>query len=131
MKVKSAYTILCLCMVLGMFTGCGVKEKEAEAEVMPDAKNNTGLEMADETADEETPEGDSETLNAAGMPLMDNTALLASVTTPGGKVVEQYEYDKDGHMLRHFDRKYSHIYEYEYDSAGNLSRVSDWHYGVD
>ena len=40
MKVKSAYTILCLCMVLGMFTGCGTKE---EAEVLPDAEINTAL----------------------------------------------------------------------------------------
>ena len=138
MKVKSAYTILCLCMLLGMFTGCGAKEKEAE--VLPDAEINTALETADEVsdktveeaaieiADEETPESDSETLNAVGMPLMDNTALLASIKMPSGKVSEQYEYDKEGHMLRHLDTKYNHIYEYEYDSAGNLSRVSDWHF---
>ncbi len=150
MKAKSAYTILCLCMVLGMFTGCGTKEKEAEA--LPDTEKIVSLETADEAldeasdktldesaieiVDEEVPESSFETLNAVGMPLMDNTALLASVTTPGGKVVEQYEYDKEGHMLRRLNMKYMKydymcMWEYEYDSAGNLSRATDWHYGVD
>ena len=142
MKVKSAYTVLCLCMVLGMFTGCGTKEKEAE--VLPDAEINTALETTDEASDEtedktsdeaaieivdeETSESDSVTLNAAGMPLMDNTALLASVKTPGGWVSKQYEYDKDGHTLRYLDVGRMWEYVYEYDSAGNLSRVSDWYY---
>ena len=146
MKVKSAYTILCLCMVLGIFTGCGTKE---EAEVLPDAEDSVSLEAADETVDkvedeaadqtldeaeieiidEETPESDSERVNAVGMPLMDNTALLASVKTPSGWVSKQYEYDKDGHILRYLD--VSRMWEYEYDSVGNLSRVSDWHYDDD
>ncbi|MCM1253737.1 MAG: hypothetical protein NC321_13030 [Clostridium sp.] len=144
MKAKSTYIILCLCMVLGMFTGCGEKEPEA----LPDNENNTALETPDEATieimdeattdeaiieimDEETPESDSETLNAAGMPLTDNTALLASVKTQSGIVSEQYEYDKEGHMLRYLNTMRNHIWEYEYDSAGNLIRATDWHYGDD
>lgn len=142
MKVKSAYTILCLCMVLGIFTGCGAKEKEAEA--LPVAEDSASLETVDEPEDEaadktedeaaiemmdeETPGSDSEKLNAVGMPLMDNTALLATIKTQSGKISKQYEYDKEGHMLRYLGMTYNYMYEFEYDSAGNLSRETDWHY---
>lgn len=131
MKVKSAYTILCLCMILGIFTGCAAKEKEAK--VLPDAGNSAVLETIGEAAIEimgkETSESASETINAVGMSLMDNTALLATIETPSGKISRQYEYDKEGHMLRYLNMIDDYMWEFEYDSAGNLRRETDWHFG--
>lgn len=131
MKVKSAYTILCLCMILGIFTGCAAKEKEANA--LPDVGNSAVLETIGEAAIEimgkETSESASETINAVGMSLMDDTALLATIETPSGKISRQYEYDKEGHMLRYLNMIDDYMWEFEYDSAGNLRRETDWHFG--
>lgn len=71
---------------------------------------------------------DKETVNALGMKLRDDTALLVKmrkyVSPTYNFVCEEYEYDKEGRVLRHM-KYYSNTngrWEYEYDSAGDLLR---------
>lgn len=71
---------------------------------------------------------DNETFNALGMKLRDDTALLVKmrkyVSPTYNYVCEEYEYDKEGRVLRHM-KYYSNTngrWEYEYDSAGDLLR---------
>ena len=70
----------------------------------------------------------NETFNALGMKLRDDTALLVKmrkyVSPTYNYVCEEYEYDREGRVLRHIkyfsDNKGR--WEYEYDSAGDLLR---------
>lgn len=71
---------------------------------------------------------DNETVNALGMTLRDDTALLVKVwkyTSPAyNHVCEEYEYDREDRVLRHI-KYYSNTkgrWEYEYDAAGILTR---------
>lgn len=70
----------------------------------------------------------NETVNALGMTMRDDTVLLVKVwkyTSPAyNHVCEEYEYDREGRVLRHI-KYYSNAmerWEYEYDSVGNLNR---------
>ena len=70
----------------------------------------------------------NETVNALGMTLKDDTALLVKVwndTSPAyNHVCEEYEYDREDRVLRHI-KYYSNTkgrWEYEYDAAGSLTR---------
>lgn len=80
---------------------------------------------------------DNETFNALGMKLRDDTALLVKmrkyVSPTYNYVCEEYEYDRDGRVLRHI--KYfsgnKGRWEYEYDSAGNLLKETGYELGDD
>ena len=70
----------------------------------------------------------NETVNALGMTLRDDTALLVKVwncTSPSyNHVCEEYEYDREDRVLRHI-KYYSNTkgrWEYEYDAEGSLTR---------
>lgn len=70
----------------------------------------------------------NETVNALGMALRDDTALLVKVwndtSSAYNHVCEEYEYDREDRVLRHI-KYYSNTkgrWEYEYDTAGSLTR---------
>ena len=80
-------------------------------------------EQQQETDDESY---NNETVNALGMALRDDTALLVKVwkyTSPAyNHVWEEYEYDREDRVLRHI-KYYSNgmeRWEYEYDADGNM-----------
>ena len=80
---------------------------------------------------------DNETFNALGMTLRDDTALLVKmrkyVSPTYNYVCEEYEYDREGRVLRQI--KYfsgnKGRWEYEYDSAGDLLRETRYELGAD
>ncbi|MCH5263686.1 MAG: hypothetical protein J1F42_12290 [Lachnospiraceae bacterium] len=79
-------------------------------------------------------ENHNEIVNALGMTLRDDTVLLVKVRKYASPtynyVCEEYEYDREGRVLRHV--KYFSVnngrWEYEYDSAGNL--IKETRYGL-
>lgn len=71
---------------------------------------------------------DNEMVNALGMTLRDDTALLVKIwncTSPSyNHVCEEFEYDREDRVLRHI-KYYSNTkgrWEYEYDAEGSLTR---------
>lgn len=141
MRKRIVSIILYLCIIMGMASGCGTKEEEASvspaAEKIPETRNASEKDSgnSDFAGDSDEEITDAETTNAAvlenlpdivkalGMPLMDDTALLVLVRKCKSDdykyIVDQYEYDREGRMLRHL-AGYNTKYEYEYDADGNL-----------
>ena len=161
MRKRIVSIVLCLCIFSGAVTGCGMKAGEetsvSQAEgnfsetdnvyeedssgsgsvwnnasgkdsSSPGSVNGSASEASD-TASEDS----GEEVNALGLPLMDGTALLVTVTKYRysdnyKRIVRQYEYDCEGRILRYIggrlipdDLDYSNI-EFEYDVDGSLFR---------
>lgn len=150
-KVISIMLIVCL---IGVLSGCGAQkdsssnsttlENFGEIEEENDlAENGSFVDNEEnkvlETATQAENENVEETVNSFRMPLMDDTALIITITkyfdSDGRRynhVKEEYEYDKEGRILRQINSSISEYRrEYEYDAAGNLTRETcyEWRDG--
>lgn len=133
MKEKILRIIFCTVILIGTLLGSGVKEKE-EKEISDSTSfremHETGnalsavaetIPKAENAAVEECPE----VKNSFDMPLMENTALLVTVEkcrSDYERIAKEYEYDREGRMLRHLKDDIVEFTdtEYEYNEEGNL-----------
>lgn len=144
MKRRAVFCLLCLCVFLGMAWGCGGKAEEPSALQLggdiPEKIMASGADMASDMISGASMAADSaEEVNVLGLPLMEDTALLVTVTKYRysdhyERIVRQYEYDMEGRILRYLggrlipdDLDYSDI-EFEYNADGSLGRLTcrDW-----
>ena len=132
-KVISIMLMVCL---MGVLSGCGAK-KDSSSDSTTTLENFGEIEEESDLAEKESFVDHEEnkvleTVNSFKMPLMDDTALIMTIKkcfdAYGSRsifVKEEYEYDKEGRILRHINDSYSTSggrREYEYDAAGNLTR---------
>lgn len=126
-------------LVWNMGGSAGEQKNTSDSTVEESEGKQTGIlqetdvsALAQVSASEQERETDDEshnnkTVNALGMTLRDDTSLLVtvrSVSSADNHVCEEYEYDREGRVLRHI-KYYSNTmgrWEYEYDAAGNLTR---------
>lgn len=95
--------------------------------VEPESTEATDAEDTESEGEAESEIHNNETVNASGMTLRDDTALLVTVTeyvSPTyNQVYEEYEYDSEGRLLRHIKHFFSSgRWEYEYDDDVNPTR---------
>lgn len=123
MQTRIVSIILCLCMVMGILVVGGTRADYANVD---DIETK---EISDITESEDLPK----IMNALNMPLMDGTVLVATVEKLYSDfhkfIIEQYEYDSEGRMLRQFDRENDTLYEYEYNVNGNLFKKNCYKWG--
>lgn len=131
MQKRIVSIILCLCMVMGILLVWETKADDTEVNDLEatDYATVNDVETTDTTESEDPPK----TVNALKMPLMDGTVLLATVEkyySDNHKfIIEQYEFDSEGHMLRQFDRVNDVFYEYEYNAHGSLLKKICYEWG--
>lgn len=111
MKARIGSLILCVCMVAGIAAA--------------------GVTTTDKEPDLPTEEADHELVNALGMPLLDDTALLITVSYTRLSdryhyIIDQYEYDREGRILRQLEQGVlgleNTLHEYTYDADGRVIR---------
>ncbi len=135
MKAKILRILFCIAILIGTLLGNDIKEKNVL--FSPTMQETDGTENVSEavTAEHSATEnaaaidvsaekGVAQTIteNASGLPLKEDTVLLVTVKRTADWILEEYEYDAEGRMLRYLDRRYvrDEDIEYEYDEDGNL-----------
>lgn len=114
MKAKILRILFCIVILIGTLLGNGMKEK----------RNTLSSPVIQETCETDNEEMGERTIteNASGLPLKEDTVLLVTVKRTAEWILEEYEYDAEGRMLRYLDCRYvgDENIEYEYDTDGNL-----------
>lgn len=138
MKAKILRILFCIAILIGAFLGSRINEKEKRNVLDSTAMQKTeGIENATEAVTAENSATDHTaaenvrpkkevtqtiTENASGLPLKEDTVLLVTVKRTADRILEEYEYDAEGRILRYLDCRYvrDENIEYEYDTDGNL-----------
>lgn len=143
MKTRIFRVVCCIGMLIGVMASAPgmpcTNEIPAVMDDMPAVVSDTVDDMSTvngpETSDHVVADDSPEAVNAFGMPLMDDTVLLATMTEYRAgdyeRIEEQYEFDKDGRILRHLEHwvwgfRNDNSTEYEYNDEGILCKETGY-----